>query len=106
MKLFVLPEFESDAMEIEERLEHETTGYGEDFRELLDAIIENVVEFPQLYSLVGDGPRNVEAREAFIRRFEYRVIYVLQNQTIFMLSLVHARRHPGSWTQRIDDLPS
>jgi hypothetical protein len=86
MTLNVLPEFESDALEIEDRLEREHSGYGDDFRDLLDLIIEKVVENPFRFGRVDDGPNDVEAREGYIHRFEYRVIYVLHAESIYMLS--------------------
>ena len=106
MTLNVLPEFESDAIEIENRLESEHFGYGDDFRSLLNVVIEKVVDNPFRFGRADDGPDTVEAREGYIRRFEYRVIYVLSHGIIYMLALVHARRRPGSWTSRLTDLPS
>ena len=94
----------ADALAAEDRLDGEQAGFGPAFAALFRAAVEAVVAAPRQYSPTEDGPDGVEAREFFIRRFEYRLIYGFDADEIVFLALVHARRRSGSWVRRLSDL--
>ena len=104
MILRTLPAADEDADEIEGRLESEQPGYGVAFTELLNTGFEKISGTPRLYSRTEDGPLAIETREYYITRFEYRLIYVVLENELVVLALVHARKRPGSWVKRLLDL--
>lgn len=92
----------AEASEAEARLDFEQPGYGQDFIRLFGIAVREVEANPQMYPRTDDGPDDIETREYFIRRFEYRVIYTLPDPDVIeVIGVVHARRKPGSWTRRL-----
>ena len=104
MTLRTLPSADADAYEIESRLEDEHPGFGTAFTDLLNSGFERIAATPRFFPRTEDGPRQIETREYYIKRFEYRLIYALQTDELIVLALVHARRRPGSWTIRLKEL--
>ena len=83
------------------RLEREQPGYGVSLKKLFRSAVGKIKDNPRFYSPTEDGPEDVETREYFIARFEYRLIYVVLETELVILGLIHARRRPESWTDRL-----
>ena len=39
-----------------------------------------------------------------MERFEYRVIYVVRDEEVVVVAVIHARRRAGFWLHRLDEL--
>ena len=92
--------------EIEDRLENEHVGYGKDFGNLFESAVKSVIAMPEAYPRAFDAPRNRRnIREYFIKRFHYRLLYLVYPTEVVFFGLIHARRRPGSWTIRLKELP-
>jgi len=76
---------------------------GIDFEDELEEVLHRISEMPRLYSPAEDSPEDRECREYYIERFQYRVIYLIQDETIHVPAVVYATRTPGSWRRRLDD---
>lgn len=106
MRFRVLKAARTDAQAAGRRLEREERGFGRrfagEFRRATAAIRAN----PRLHSPTEDGPDGYETREFFIALFNYRVIYLIQNNEAVVVAVVHAARPPGIWVSRLDELPN
>jgi plasmid stabilization system protein ParE len=88
------------ALAAEDRLDREHPGYGRAFIDLFRAVLTAIESMPRQFPKVDDGPDGAEFREAFIARFEYRVIFAFRDaSTGEVVAVVHARRKPGTWTR-------
>ncbi len=103
MNLIVSPLAQIDSFLTQDRLEQEHPGYGLAFAQELSKAIDEIVVTPRLFSPTEDGPTGIETREFFIARFLQRVIFMIEDDTITILAVVHARRRPGSWTDRLTE---
>ena len=93
-----------DALRAEQRLEREHPGYGPAFADEFRTGVLAVLAQPRLYSPAADGPARLETREYFIRRFNYRLVYALDGETVVFVAVVHAKRRPRSWWRRLAGL--
>jgi hypothetical protein len=95
-----------ELFQIEDRLENEHVGYGMDFGYLFESAVKSVIAMPEAYPRAFDAPRNRRnIREYFIKRFNYRLLYIVYPNNVVFIGLIHAHRRPGSWTSRLRDLP-
>ena len=101
MTLRILPAATVDSEETEARLESEQEGYGTAFAQLLKAAIAAIRASPRQFSPTADGPTTRETREAFIDRFNQRVIFAVADAEVVILAVVHAPRRPRSWVSRL-----
>jgi toxin ParE1/3/4 len=65
------------------------------FREierLIGAICADPDRFPQI---------RPPARRALLMRFPYSVIYLKQRDRIWIVAIMHAKRHPNYWARRL-----
>lgn len=76
--------------------EAERTGLGATFLSALEQVLDIVKRQPLGYALIGRG-----VRRAPLPRFPYRVLYRVKESEIEVFAVVHARRRPGSWRERL-----
>ncbi len=71
-------------------------GLGYDFlaqvRSAFLQVEENPLRFAPIYGNV---------RRALVRRFPFKVFYILEAGTVEVIGLVHARRDPHVWRKRV-----
>lgn len=93
--LFIRPEAEADLADSFGFYQDCRPGLGTDLllcvEECLARIQRNPLQFPCVY-------RNVH--RALIHRFPYAIFFVLREQQIVVLAILHASRHPGRWQSR------
>ncbi len=68
---------------------------GLEFLEELRAAYTRIITRPLGYQDVGLG-----TRRALLRRFPYAVYYVIGNDVIVVLAVLHASRDPAEWQRR------
>jgi ParE toxin of type II toxin-antitoxin system, parDE len=89
-----------DALTAEARLEEEHPGYGPAFTALFEQGVLSAATNPAMYPRTPDGPKRLETREYYIKRFKYRLIYVVQPNELVFVAVHHASRRPSSWVHR------
>jgi plasmid stabilization system protein ParE len=94
--IFIRQEAESDLKEIYKWYESCQKGLGEDFKQYIGESIAKLKKTPQIYPTVH---KNI--RRAFIRRFPFGIFYLVENNSIIVLAVLHARRDPKRWRERI-----
>jgi toxin ParE1/3/4 len=94
-KLIVRPEAEIDIAEAFEWYERQRKGLGIDFLLRVESTFDSLTQDPFAYT-----PIYKEIRRKLIRRFPYGVFYMINSDTIIVLAVIHAKRHPLSWKSR------
>jgi plasmid stabilization system protein ParE len=94
--LIIRPEAEFDLAEAYGWYETHVPGLGSQFLLSIDAALSSIQRTPELYPVIH---KNV--RRSLIRRFPYSVFYVAEQDRIVVLAVLHARRDPQSWKDRV-----
>ena len=93
--LIVRPEAEEDVRLAKRWYEEQRPGLGDEFLECVDEVIIGLSSLPERHQKVYK-----DVRRAVVRRFPYVVYYRVDPQHIFVLAVVHGRRHPKHWQSR------
>jgi toxin ParE1/3/4 len=71
-------------------------GLGYDFKLCINEIISTIQRNPLIYKIVF-----LNVRRAVTKRFPFGVFYIVENNSIIVLAVMHARRDPKNWKTRI-----
>ena len=97
-KLVVRPEVDADLQVAEEWYEEQEPGLGEAFLRDTIATIDRVLANPLIYR-VRYGRKPV--RWAYSRRFPYRVVFHIVDDTVVIDTVFHTSRHDRVWKERV-----
>ena len=75
--------------------EAEVSGLGRRFREAIDSLTDRMSANPRQFPIVF---RNV--RRALLRRFPYSLLFVISEETLFVIACFHGSRNPSEWQKR------
>ena len=70
-------------------------GLGEEFVLEVEAQLSKIAEYPNAFRVVQDKTRKVP-----IKRFLFDIYYAPTDEEIFVVAVVHRRRHPDFWKNR------
>jgi toxin ParE1/3/4 len=89
------PEAEEEFQAAIEYYEDSQAGLGYDFSVEVFTVIQSIVAHPLAWPLIeGDIHR------CFVNRFPYSVLYAVEEKAVFILAVMHLRRHPDYWKDR------
>lgn len=94
-KVFVRPEAERDLASSYAFYQECRRGLGEDFLSSVEESFERISNNPFLYPDVHRG-----IRRALLRRFPYGVFYLVIDDWVSVLAVLHAARDPDEWQTR------
>jgi hypothetical protein len=80
--------------------EQASLGLGDDFAAELWDVIDRIVEWPSLASVLTVPGTDHEVRRANLQRFPYGVVYLLIDDVVWIVAIAHGRRRPGYWRNR------
>lgn len=80
--------------EAKEWYESQSSGLGEEFIAALELQLKRLEQAPLLYAEVIP-----DVRRALLPRFPYGLFYVVRDQNINILAVLHDARNPGKWPQ-------
>ena len=83
---------ESHVVDIREWYEKQKSGLGDEFFLSIEASLFAIERNPFLYQL-----RFKNIRCASIQRFPYGIYYIIDQNTIVILSVFHFKRNPKEW---------
>jgi toxin ParE1/3/4 len=89
------PEAETEFLEAIEYYEERERGLGYDFSIEVFRTIQNIVTYPTAWSVIEK-----DVRRCLVYRFPYGVVYSVEQDEIFILAVMHLRRHPDYWKKR------
>jgi toxin ParE1/3/4 len=79
-----------------EYYEEQAPGLGVDFRAEVETLLVVTAEKPEIGSPFEAGTRRI-----LLRRFPYSLIYLAEDERLIVVALMHQRRRPGYWRERI-----
>ncbi len=72
-------------------------GLGNGFLDAIDLAVKNLSESPYLYRKLRG-----QFRRCLVDKFPFGIIYTIQENKIFIASVMHLKRKPGYWLKRIE----
>jgi Na+-transporting NADH:ubiquinone oxidoreductase subunit NqrE len=89
------PEAEAEFNEAIDYYEECGSGLGYDFSIEVFASIQNIVNYPTAWPIMEE-----DVRRCLVYRFPYGVVYSIEQGGIYILAIMHLRRHPDYWKNR------
>lgn len=94
-RLLVRRVAESDVEIAARWYEGERPGLSQRFLKELGHNLARIQEAPAQFTLVSQV-----VRRALLRRFPYAVYFVVEEEALVVLAILHLRRHPNTWKER------
>ena len=88
--------------EIEEAsdyFEEQRPGLGHEFILAYEEALQQIHAFPGAWSNVEDN-----CRRRRLKKFIYGVVYRIHEGAIYVVVVMHMRRKPGYWKERLEDI--
>ena len=98
-KVIIRPEAENDMKEAFSWYEDSRLGLGYDFLLQVDVGLRFIERNPEIYS-----PEYKGTRKHIIKRFPYKIIYLIEKERIIVLAIIHGKRSPDLIKKRIDSI--
>ncbi len=99
--IIIRPEAEDDLIDVYNWYEEQSRGLGMDFLRCIDASLNSIQHYPEMYQKIH---KNI--RRTFIRRFPYGIFYLVDEDKIVILAILHVKRDPKLWKKRISNYSS
>ncbi len=96
-RIIIRPEAEVDLADAFSWYEDKRQGLGYDFLLQVEAGLKFVERSPEIHSGGYKGTRN-----HFIKRFPYKIIYIVEYKTVIVLAVLHGKRSPELMKKRIN----
>ena len=97
--VIVRPEAEDDLKEAYSWYEDKRTALGYDFLLHVDAGLNFIARNPTIHPTEYKG-----TRKHLVKRFPYKIIYLLEKEKIIVLAVIHGMRSPVLIRRRIDSI--
>jgi plasmid stabilization system protein ParE len=81
--------------------EERQTGLGHRYIEAVNSTFQQLLLYPHAGVRMPLIPPGLNVRRVPILRFPYSIVYVETLDAIRVLAVVHDRRRPGYWLQRV-----
>jgi plasmid stabilization system protein ParE len=96
VELIIVPEAFQDVEKAYGWYEDCRDGLGEEFLSCVDASIQKICRFPEIYPIIYK-----EYRRALVRRFPYAIFYEYEGGKIIVYSIFHTSKNPEKWKKRL-----
>lgn len=94
-QLSVRKEAEADIVEAFEYYESCRKNLGHDFLLAMEAPLNKIHRNPLLYKEI-----HRQIRRVFINRFPYGIYFVIIENNLIVIGVIHARKNPRHWKKR------
>ena len=71
-------------------------GLGQKFLSAVESATDIIAQFPLLYPILREP-----FRRCLIRKFPFGIVYSVEEETIYVIAVMHLKRKPGYWLDRI-----
>lgn len=96
MKIIFHPEADQEFLEAIDYYETQQPGLGEDYYAEIMATSARILKSPEAWPVLeGD------IRRCLSHRFPYGILYSIEDEMIYILTVMHLRRQPGYWKRRV-----
>ncbi len=99
MNVIVLKAAEDELLEAKEYYEFQRESLGSEFADAFDEAMGRILAFPEAWGYLTEP-----VRCCTFKRFEYGILYLLREQTVFVLAVMYLRRKPGYWKRRLKEI--
>jgi plasmid stabilization system protein ParE len=89
------PQAEEDLQRIYQWYESQQRGLGEDFLDILERKLENLLEYPESFGIIHKNIRRI-----ILSKFPYLVFYTVKGNQVIILAVLHAFRDPAIWPRK------
>ena len=93
--LTVRKEAELDITSAFEYYENQRLGLGHDFLLCVEEGLSKIERNPTHYKIIYK-----ELRRIAVRRFPYRILYLVQGKQVIVTAVFHVRKDPQAWEDR------
>lgn len=90
------PEAETEFVRAVEYYEEREEGLGLDFAVEIYSAIERILAHPKAWPILED-----DIRRSLVRRFPYGLLYVEEEDKVFITAVMHLHREPDYWKHRM-----
>lgn len=97
-RLIIRPEAEADILEAAIWYEERGSGLGLELISQIREAIARALENPLAYLLLRERP---EVHRILVRRFPYRLFYIVRNDAVVLFAVLHAAQHERHWKRRL-----
>ncbi len=73
-------------------------GLGEEFLDAVELAFAKIAQRPMIWRILKG-----RFRRYLIHRFPYAVIYAIEDDTIYVAAIMHMKRKPDYWQDRVRD---
>lgn len=94
--LIIRPEARADLLDAFHWYQEQREGLGFDFKLCVDEVINTIQRNPFIYKAVFQN-----VRRSVTKRFPFGLFYVVEDHTIVVIAVLHARRDPMNWKVRL-----
>lgn len=98
-RVIIRPEAENDLKEAFSWYEDKRKGLGYDFLLQVDAGLRFIERNPEI-----SPPEYKGTRKHLIKRFPYKMIYLVEKERIIVLAVIHGKRNPNLTKQIIENV--
>ncbi len=89
------PDIEHEVKASYDWYQNQAMGLGDDFLVELEAAYQTIIELPDTWPKFQNG-----FRRFLLRKFPFSVIYQCNQNTIYVVAVMHNSRKPGYWSER------
>lgn len=90
MKIVILKAAEAELLEARTYHENQRAGLGNEFTDAYEEAMDRILQFPEAWGLIWK-----RVRCCIFKRFEYGIVYVVRDETLLVLAVMHPKRRPG-----------
>lgn len=98
-------QFEPEAIEelraAKDWYDNERPGLGDDLLTEVETTIDHIVRWPGLAPVLTIPGSARQVRRAAVRRFPFGIVYVVIDNTLWVVAVAHGRRRPNYWRDRV-----
>jgi toxin ParE1/3/4 len=98
-RIIVRPDAEDDLKEAYSWYEDKRTGLGYDFLLQVDAGLNFIARDPDIHPI-----EYKKTRKHLVKRFPYKIIYLVEKEKIIVLAIIHSKRTPLLLKRRINNI--
>lgn len=77
--------------------EQQKEGLGEEFAREVENALDRIQKHPKAWTPLTD-----DVRRCRLNRFPYGVVYTVRDDDIIIVAVMHLRRAPGYWADRLE----
>jgi toxin ParE1/3/4 len=92
------PDARGELFEASNYYESCRTELGQEFLAAVEAVVALVRQHPESGRVL-----RMPFKRLLVRRFPYGIIYSVTDTTVYIVAVMHLKRKPGYWLERIKD---